>query len=103
MFADLLPTHPLYAKLAALAKEPVPAEVCSAYNVDSLEYGFDYIIPKPLDPRILTCITPAVAKAAMDTGVARKRIEDLDGYARELERRVKASHDRIRPFVASYE
>lgn len=38
-----------------------------------------------------------------DTGVARKRIEDLDGYARELERRVKASHDRIRPFVASYE
>ena len=39
----------------------------------------------------------------MDTGVARKRIEDLDGYARELERRVKASHDRIRPFVASYE
>ena len=45
--------------LAALAKEPVPAEVCSAYNVDSLEYGFDYIIPKPLDPRILTCITPA--------------------------------------------
>ena len=89
--------------LAALAKEPVPAEVCSAYNVDSLEYGFDYIIPKPLDPRILTCITPAVAKAAMDTGVARKRIEDLDGYARELERRVKASHDRIRPFVASYE
>ena len=76
--------------LAALAKEPVPAEVCSAYNVDSLEYGFDYIIPKPLDPRILTCITPAVAKAAMDTGVARKRIEDLDGYARELERRVKA-------------
>ena len=89
--------------LAALAKEPAPAEVCSAYNVDSLEYGFDYIIPKPLDPRILTCITPAVAKAAMDTGVARKRIEDLDGYARELERRVKASHDRIRPFVASYE
>ena len=89
--------------LAALAKEPAPAEVCSAYNVDSLEYGFDYIIPKPLDPRILTCITPAVAKAAMDTGVARKRIEDLDGYARELERRVKASHDRIRPFVASYD
>ena len=89
--------------LAALAKEPVPAEVCSAYNVDKLEYGFDYIIPKPLDPRILTRITPAVAKAAMDTGVARKRIEDLDGYARELERRVKASHDRIRPFVASYE
>ena len=74
--------------LAALAKEPVPAEVCSAYNVDKLEYGFDYIIPKPLDPRILTRITPAVAKAAMDTGVARKRIEDLDVYARELERRV---------------
>ena len=89
--------------LAALAKEPAPAEVCSAYNVDSLSFGYDYIIPKPLDPRILTRITPAVAKAAMETGVARKRIEDLDGYARELERRVKASHDRIRPFVASYE
>ena len=89
--------------LAALAKEPAPAEVCAAYNVDGLSFGYDYIIPKPLDPRILTSITPAVAKAAMETGVARKRIEDLDGYARELERRVKASHDRIRPFVASYE
>ena len=51
--------------VAALAKEPVPAEVCSAYNVDKLEYGFDYIIPKPLDPRILTRITPADRKSVV--------------------------------------
>ncbi|MCP5162625.1 MAG: malate dehydrogenase [Hahellaceae bacterium] len=53
-----------------LAKEAVPAEVCEAYGVDSLEYGKGYIIPKPLDPRLLGLVSAAVAKAAVDTGVA---------------------------------
>ena len=89
--------------LAALAKEPVLPEVCAAYGVDKLEFGRDYIIPKPLDPRILTTMTPAVAKAAMETGVARKPIADLKAYAEALKNRVKRSQTRMRAFVASYE
>ncbi len=89
--------------LAALAKEPVPDEILKAYNVDSITFGVDYVIPKPLDARILTAVTPAVARAAMETGVARRPIEDLDAYVKELEARVKASHDRILPFIESYQ
>jgi malate dehydrogenase (oxaloacetate-decarboxylating)(NADP+) len=57
--------------LAQLAREPVPAAVLSAYNLKHLEYGRDYIIPKPLDPRLLTRLPPAVARAAIASGVAR--------------------------------
>ena len=57
--------------LAALAREPVPAEVLKAYEVDSLEFGAEYIIPKPMDPRLLGRVAGAVAQAAVDTGVAR--------------------------------
>ena len=57
--------------LSALAKEPVPAEVMRAYRLDSLEFGADYFIPKPLDPRLRDRVPPAVAQAAIDTGVAR--------------------------------
>lgn len=57
--------------LKDLAKEPAPAEVLAAYGVDSLEYGRDYIIPKPMDARLLGAVSAAVAKAAVDTGVAR--------------------------------
>ncbi|WP_297218451.1 malic enzyme-like NAD(P)-binding protein [uncultured Desulfovibrio sp.] len=85
--------------LAALAKEEVPASVLEAYGVDSLVYGRDYVLPKPLDPRILTAVTPAVAKAAMDTGVATRPIADLNAYADQLRRRVEASQARIRPYV----
>ena len=89
--------------LARLAKEPVPAEILEAYNVDKLEFGIDYVIPKPLDGRILATMTVAVAKAAMDTGVARRPIADLEAYARSLDERIKASHARISPFIKSYE
>ena len=88
--------------LAKLAKEDVPAEVCAAYDVESLSYGIDYILPKPLDPRILTWVTPAVAKAAMETGVARKPIADLDAYAESLKVRVAASQARIKTFTQDY-
>jgi malate dehydrogenase (oxaloacetate-decarboxylating)(NADP+) len=57
--------------LSQLAREPVPAEVLAACELDALEFGRDYIIPKPLDPRLLTRIAPAVARAAVDSGVAR--------------------------------
>jgi malate dehydrogenase (oxaloacetate-decarboxylating)(NADP+) len=69
--------------LAALAKEDVPDSVLRAYGLDSLKFGTDYIIPKPFDPRVLMWEAPAVAEAAMKSGVARKQI-DLDKYREEL-------------------
>ncbi|MBS0009963.1 MAG: NADP-dependent malic enzyme [Bacteroidales bacterium] len=75
--------------LAALAKEPVPDEVARAYNVDKLEFGRDYIIPKPLDLRLISWVASAVAKAAMDSGVARKKITDWDEYKKYLDNRVR--------------
>ncbi len=70
--------------LAALAKEEVPDSVKRAYDVKELKFGREYIIPKPFDPRVLTWVAPAVAKAAMETGVARKKIEDFEEYRRQL-------------------
>lgn len=69
--------------LAALAHEDVPDSVLRAYGLESLKFGPEYIIPKPLDPRVMLWESPAVAKAAMETGVARKRI-DLDEYREQL-------------------
>lgn len=69
--------------LAALTKEDVPDSVLNAYGVKSLKFGREYIIPKPLDPRVLIWEAPAVAEAAMKTGVARRKI-DLDEYREEL-------------------
>ena len=69
--------------LAALTKEDVPDSVLRAYGVDSLKFGRDYIIPKPLDPRVMLWESPAVAGAAMSTGIARKPI-DLDEYREQL-------------------
>jgi malate dehydrogenase (oxaloacetate-decarboxylating)(NADP+) len=72
--------------LARLAQEPgVPKNVLDAYNVRTLEFGPDYIIPKPLDPRVLVEESAAVAKAAMDSGVATVPLKDLDAYRRRLE------------------
>ncbi len=69
--------------LAALAKEDVPDSVLRAYGVDSIKFGRDYIIPKPLDPRVLLWESPAVAETAMKTGVARKTI-NIDEYREQL-------------------
>jgi len=87
--------------LANLAKEPVADDICQAYGVDKLEYGIDYIIPKPLDPRVLTWLAPAVAKAAMETGVAKVQL-DLDAYVKELESRMAASKARTKGVVESF-
>lgn len=73
--------------LAELTKEPVPEIVNVAYNNITLQYGPAYIIPKPMDPRLLVKVSTAVAKAAMDSGVAKKHITDWDAYETELNRR----------------
>ncbi|MGE5480623.1 MAG: NADP-dependent malic enzyme [Chloroflexota bacterium] len=74
--------------LAKLAKEEVPDAVKRAYSAKDMTFGREYIIPKPFDPRVLTWVAPAVAKAAMDTGVARKPIEDFDEYKLSLQIRM---------------
>jgi malate dehydrogenase (oxaloacetate-decarboxylating)(NADP+) len=74
--------------LADLAKEPVPSSVLKAYNVPMLTFGREYIIPKPVDPRLISCVAPAVAKAAMDSGVAKYPITDWDAYKKRLDKRL---------------
>jgi malate dehydrogenase (oxaloacetate-decarboxylating)(NADP+) len=74
--------------LADLAKAPVPDMVRMAYGEQKMTFGTQYIIPKPLDPRLLTAIAPAVAKAAMESGVARKPVTDWEAYNEELNGRL---------------
>jgi malate dehydrogenase (oxaloacetate-decarboxylating)(NADP+) len=74
--------------LAELAKTPVPDIVNLAYNEKTISFGPTYIIPKPFDPRLLSTLAPAVAKAAMESGVARINITDWDGYTIELNKRL---------------
>jgi malate dehydrogenase (oxaloacetate-decarboxylating)(NADP+) len=74
--------------LAGLAKEPVPAAVLKAYNIDKLTFGKEYIIPKPVDPRLISTVASAVAKAAMDSGVAKYPIKDWDAYRKSLDRKL---------------
>ncbi|MCF7802248.1 MAG: NADP-dependent malic enzyme, partial [Candidatus Marinimicrobia bacterium] len=81
--------------LANLAKEDVPDEVARAYGVDRLEFGRDYLIPKPFDPRVLIWEASAVAQAAMETGVAQKKI-DINTYREELEGRLGKSREFMR-------
>jgi malate dehydrogenase (oxaloacetate-decarboxylating)(NADP+) len=74
--------------LAQLAREDVPDEVAAAYHGRQLKFGPDYIIPSPFDPRLMSYVPPFVAQAAMDTGVARKPIEDMDAYRASLAQRL---------------
>ncbi len=84
--------------LAALAKEDVPDSVCRAYGVERLAYGRDYIIPTPFDPRVLVWEATAVAKAAMETGVAQKPV-NLDEYRDQLENRLGKAHGLMRAMI----
>jgi malate dehydrogenase (oxaloacetate-decarboxylating)(NADP+) len=84
--------------LAALAKEDVPDLVCRAYGVERLKYGPDYIIPKPFDPRVLVWEASAVAKAAMETGVAQNPV-DITEYREQLEKRLGKAHELTRGMV----
>ncbi|SHN59465.1 malic enzyme-like NAD(P)-binding protein [Desulfovibrio litoralis] len=88
--------------LAALAKEPVPEEVSKAYGGEKFSFGIDYVIPKPLDPRILVWETPAVAQAAMDSGIARKPIKDMQAYKESLVKRVQKCRERADSLYKSY-
>ena len=81
--------------LSQLAKEDVPDSVIKAYGGNDIRFGREYIIPKPFDPRVLTWVAPAVAKAAIDSGVARVQISDWQKYREELEARVSRS----KPFI----
>jgi malate dehydrogenase (oxaloacetate-decarboxylating)(NADP+) len=74
--------------LSALTKEPVPASVLKAYNIDKLAFGKEYLIPKPLDPRLISSVASAVAKAAIDSGVAKYPVTDWDAYRKSLDRRL---------------
>jgi malate dehydrogenase (oxaloacetate-decarboxylating)(NADP+) len=85
--------------LAALAKEPVPDIVNVAYNEKSLHFGPTYIIPKPIDPRLLTTVAPAVAKAAIDSGVAREPITDWEAYETILYRRLGTDDNVLRYII----
>jgi len=74
--------------IAELAREQVPEEVAAAYGGQAPTFGVDYIIPAPFDPRLMDVVSAAVAKAAMDSGVAQKPIEDLDAYRQSLKARL---------------
>ncbi len=81
--------------LADLAREPVPDSVLRAYDLDRLSFGPEYLIPKPFDPRVLWRVAPAVARAAMEEGLARAPIDDFDEYITQLQTRFNASYGLI--------
>ena len=82
--------------IASLAKEPVPDEVNEAYDMKNIAFGRELIIPKPLDPRLITTVASAVAKAAIESGVARNPIDDWAQYETELIRRIGRDNKLIR-------
>ncbi len=86
--------------IAELAKQPVPEEVNIAYNANNLRFGIEYVIPKPTDPRLITEVSIAVAKAAIESGIARKVIEDWDAYREELHKRLGKEERLIRNITA---
>ena len=85
--------------IASLAKELVPDVVNAAYGLKRLSFGREYLIPKPMDPRLLTCVSIAVAKAAIESGVARKTITDWDAYAASLRDLMGYDNKLIRQFT----
>ena len=82
--------------IAKLAKEPVPESVHAAYNESNIVFGRHYIIPKAMDPRLVSSVAVAVAKAAVESGVARKTITDWEAYAEELKQRLGTENQLIR-------
>jgi len=88
--------------IAALARATTSAEAAAAYRGETMSFGPDYLIPKPFDPRLIGVVASAVAKAAMETGVATRPLEDLDAYKRKLDGSVFKSALLMRPvFEAS--
>jgi malate dehydrogenase (oxaloacetate-decarboxylating)(NADP+) len=87
--------------LADLTHEEIPAEVANAYGSEGLRFGAEYLIPKPFDPRLIDRIAPAVAKAAMDSGVATRPLADLEAYRARLRRFVYHSGSTMEPVFAA--
>lgn len=85
--------------IAKLAKQPVPSVVNAAYNLEKIQYGRECILPKPLDPRLLSAVAPAVAKAAMASGVARKPITDWEEYEAHLKEMMGYDNKLVRRFA----
>ena len=85
--------------LARLAREEVPDSVCKAYGNVKFSFGRDYIIPKPFDPRVLLHVAPAIAQAAMDSGVARQPITDMARYVEQLESTQGRSKETLRAII----
>ncbi|MEE2828233.1 MAG: NADP-dependent malic enzyme [Myxococcota bacterium] len=85
--------------LAELARAEVPDSIRRAYDKPNMKFGREYLIPKPFDRRVLLWVAPAVAKAAVETGVARKPIEDWDAYRAQLERLLGRTQEIIRPLI----
>ena len=85
--------------IAALAKEQVPSVVNKAYNMTDMKFGKDYILPKALDPRLITWVSPAVAKAAMESGVARRPISDWKAYDEKLKHLMGYDNKLMRRFT----
>lgn len=85
--------------IADLAKEPVPDYVNLAYGSKNLTYGPEYIIPKPIDSRLISTVSPAVAKAAMDSGVAKMKITDWEAYKTDLDNRLGKDNKLMRSLV----
>ncbi|MGZ3863460.1 MAG: NADP-dependent malic enzyme [Bacteroidia bacterium] len=85
--------------IASLAKEPVPDYVNLAYGSKNLSFGPDYIIPKPIDNRLISTVSPAVAKAAMDSGIAKLKITDWEAYKTELDNRLGKDNRLMRSLV----
>jgi len=86
--------------LAELAKEPVPDVVMKAYGKTDMSFGREYVVPTPLDPRLIEYVAPAVAKAAIESGVATKEITDWDAYRAELRERMGIDHSIMRSAYA---
>ena len=86
--------------IAALAKETIPEEVIEAYGEKNISFGREQIIPKPLDPRLIYSVAPAVAKAAMDSGVAKNPIKDWQKYEAELKARLGLDNELMRNITA---
>ena len=86
--------------IAALAKETIPEEVIEAYGEKNISFGRDQIIPKPLDPRLIYSVAPAVAKAAIDSGVAKNPIRDWSRYESELKARLGLDNELLRNITA---
>ena len=85
--------------LAELARLPVPAEVLAAYKIKNLEFGRDYIIPKPFDPRVFIKVSAAVAEAAVKSGVAKAPYTSKEDYIQALEQRMATSISRFKESI----